>query len=52
MGRNQKEKNWYDKTKQPRCPMCGRFAYWDKLLGRWRLHCVMWDDYSGGYEHE
>lgn len=42
---------WRDKTKQKRCELCGRLAYWDKSLEEWRLRCVMWDDYMGAYEH-
>lgn len=43
---------WRDRSKQPHCPTCGRFAYWSFLHNEWRLHCVFWDDYNGGWEHE
>lgn len=43
---------WFDRSKQPRCQMCGRFAYWDEELRAWRLRCVVWDAYFGAWEHE
>jgi len=43
---------WCDPSRQPRCNLCGRFAYWDKDAQRWMLRCVGYDPYSGGWEHE
>lgn len=44
--------DWCDRAVQPRCNVCGRFAYWDSDRLEWRLRCVYWDDYTGGYEHD
>lgn len=42
---------------QPHCGMCGRFAraVRDPSTGErlgWRLACVGWDSYMGGWEHD
>ena len=43
---------WTDRDHQPRCPNCGRFAYWCEIEGRWKLRCVVWDGYHEAWEHE
>lgn len=47
--------DWRDRSVQPRCSLCGRFAKWDDDRKEWRLGCVwkMSDaDGWGGYEHD
>ena len=42
---------WFDRSKQPRCNICGRFAYWNNDLKQWKLKCVFESD-EGWTEHE
>jgi hypothetical protein len=47
---------------QPRCNICGRFAYKQDGFdengniipkgGRWALSCVSWDGYMEAWEHD
>jgi len=41
---------WRDRTTQQRCGICGRWARWDDLNGRWVLSCVYQTE--EGWEHE
>lgn len=42
--------DWFNRAIQPRCNICGRFAYWDALAERWKLACVFYSE-EVGYEH-
>ena len=43
---------WYNRSKQPRCNICGRFAAWNEEMKRWMLKCTWYDYDTGGYEHD
>lgn len=43
---------WFDRSKQPRCNICGRFAYWDAMSASWKLKCVFVNEQDGIYEHD
>jgi len=43
---------WFNRAKQPRCNICGRFAKWSDTARQWVLGCVYWDDSMGAHEHE
>ena len=40
------------REKQPRCNICGRFAYWDSQAGYWQYGCTSWNGEMGAYDHE
>lgn len=43
---------WKDRSVQPRCNICGRFARWDALYKEWRLGCVWYNREAGMHEHD
>lgn len=46
-----KAPEYYDRAKQPRCNICGRFAWWDENKHEWCLSCVQ--EFSDGtWEHD